>query len=232
MTMGMFDIFKKPNKGSNPKPAEQRKKQTEMLLKSLNIPFIDHLPLTEEESEVKIRTAQEIAERILILVYLAYVSEVPDERENVIEFLKTNLLWEKVSPNENELFQKEELTDQETVNISWRSESVWLLLWIINKVDHLELPTEQVEIPEILSRLPNFLTDPGEFIKNAIVRPITEILDLSDLIYRLHWAARNADLNNQQMPANLDLSIIMERHYAINWVTFYADEWDNISTDT
>ena len=230
--MGIFDIFKKPNNGSNPKTAEQRKKQTEKYLKSLNIPFIDHLPLIEEENEVKIRTAQEIAIRILVLVYLAYVSEVPDERENVIDFLKTNSLWDKVSPDEKELFQKEELTDQETANISWRSEGVWLLLWTINKVDKLELPTEQVEIPEIVSRLPEFLTDPTEFIKNANVRPTTEILDQSDLIYRLHWATRNANLNNQPMPANLDLSIIMERHYAINWVTFYSDEWDEISTDT
>lgn len=230
--MGIFDIFKKPNNGNNPKTAEQRKKQTEILLKSLNIPFIDHLPLIEEESEVKIRTAQEIAERALILVYLAYVSEVPDERENVIEFLKTNFLWNKVSPAEKELFQKEELTRQETANISWRSEGVLLLLWTINKVDKLELPIEQVEIPEIVSRLPEFLTDPSEFIKSSIIRPTTEILDQSDLIYRLHWATRSANLNNQPMPANLDLSIIMERHYAINWVTFYADEWDEISTDT
>ena len=230
--MGIFDIFKKSDNGSNSKTAEQRKKQTEKYLKSLNIPFIEHLPLIEEESEVKIRTAQEIAERILVLVYLAYVSEVLDKRENIIDFLKTHSLWDKVSPDEKELFQKEELTDQETANISWRSEGVWLLLWTINKVDKLELPTEQVEIPEIVSRLPKFLTDPSEFIKTAIVRPTTEILDVSDLIYRLHWATRNADLNNQPMPANLDLSIIMERHYAINWVTFYADEWDEISTDT
>lgn len=230
--MKIFEIFKKSENGNNPKTAEKRKKQTEKYLKSLNIPFIDHLPLIEEESEVKIRTAQEIAERILVLVYLAFVSEVPDEKENVIDFLKTNSLWDKASPDERELFQKGELTDQETANISWRSEGVWLLLWTINKVDKLELPTVQVEIPEIVSKLPEFLTDPNEFIKNAYVRPTTEILDQSDLIYRLHWVTRNSDLNNQPMPANLDLSIITERHYAINWVTFYADEWDEISTDT
>jgi len=230
--MGLFDIFKKSDKGNNPKTAEQRKKHTEKYLKSLNIPFIDHLPLIEEESEVKIRDAKEIAERILILVYLAYVSEVPGERENVIDFLKANLLWDKVSPEEKEIFQKEELTDQEIANVSWRSEAVWLLLWTINRVDKLELPTDQIEISEIVSRLPKFLTDTKEFIETAIVRPTTEILDVSDLVYRLHWATRNADLNNQPIPANLDLSIIMERHYAINWVTYYADEWDEISTDT
>ena len=230
--MGIFDIFKRPNNGSNPKTAEQRKKQTEKYLKSLNIPFNEHLPLIEEESEVKIRTAQEIAERILILVYLAYVAEVPEERKTVIDFLKTNSLWNKVSPEEKKLLKKEELTDQETVNISWRSEGVWLLLWTINKIDKLELPIEQVQIPKILSQIPEFLTDTYEFIKNANIRPTTEILDESDLIYRLHWATRNADLNNQPMPANLDYGIIMERHYAINWITFYAEEWDEITTDT
>jgi hypothetical protein len=231
-TMGILDIFKKQNNGNSPKTAEQRKKETERLLRSLNIPYVDHLPLVEEESEVQMRTAQEIAERILILVYLAYISEVPDERANVIDFLKANSLWDKVSPDEKELFQKEELTDQETVNISWRSEAIWLLLWAINKVDKLELPTEQVVINEIVSRLPEFLTDPKEFIETAAIRPTTEILDISDLTYRLHWATRDADLKGNTIPANLNLSIIMERHYAVNWITYYADEWDEVTTDT
>lgn len=230
--MGILDIFKKQNNGNSPKTAEQRKKETEKLLRSLDIPYIDHLPLVEEENEAKIRTAQEIAERILVLVYLAYISEVPEEKENVIDFLKLHLLWNKVSPDEKELFEKDELTDQEAVNVSWRSEAVWLLLWTINKVDKLDLPIEQVDIPDILSRLPEFLTDPSEFIETSIVRTTTEILDLSDLTYRLHWATRNADLNKHTMPANLSLSIVMERHYAINWITYYADEWDEITTDT
>lgn len=230
--MGILDIFRKQNNNNNPKTAKQRKKETEKLLRSLDIPYIDHLPLIEEESEVKIRTAQEIAERILILVYLAYVAEVPDKRENVIDFLKTYLLWDKVSPDEKELFQKDELTDQEAVNISWRSEAVWLLLWTINKVDKLELPTKQVEVSEIVSRLPKFLTDPKKFIETATIRATTEILDISDLIYRLHWATRNAGLNKQTMTVNLSSSVVVERHYAINWVTYYADEWDEVTTDT
>lgn len=224
--MGIFGIFKKPDNG-NSKTAEQRKKETEKYLKSLGIPFIDHLPLIEDENEVEIRDPKEIAARILILVYLAYISEVPEERENVIDFLKANSLWDKVSPDEKVQYQKEKLTNQELVNISWRSEAVWLLLWTINKVDKLELPIGQVEISEIVSRIPEFLTDPKEFTENAIVRQTTEILDISDLLYRLHWAIRN-----QSMPAKLDLGIIMERHYAINWVTCYADEWDEITTDT
>lgn len=230
--MGLFDIFKKQNNNSGSKTAETRKQQTEKLLKSMNIQFIDHLPQLEEENETKIRSAQEIAERILILVYLGYVAEVPDGREEVVDFLKTSLLWDKVTPKEKLLFQQEEMSEQEKINASWRTEAVWLLLWTINKVDKLDLPTEQIYVSESLSRIPDFLSAPNHFIETATVRSTSEILDISDLIYRIHWAARNAHLQNQAMPANLNLSIITERHYAINWVTFYGDNWDEITTDT
>lgn len=90
--MGILDIFKKQKNGNNPKTAEQRKKETERLLKSLGIPYNNHLPLLEEECDARVRTAQEIAERILILTYLNYILEVRDEREKVIDFLKNNML--------------------------------------------------------------------------------------------------------------------------------------------
>lgn len=230
--MGVIDFFKKSKPGNYPKTAANRKLETEKLLKSLNIPFIDHLPLIEEENEVKIRTSQEIAERILILAYLIYVGEVPTEKEKVVDFLKSNTLWASASPDEKALFLKTELTNRESVNISWRSEAIWLLLWAINKVEKLTIPVEQVDVAEIVSRIPEFFEEPELFVKNAIIRPTTELLDISDLTYRLHWATRNADLTNKPMPANLSLSVIMERHYAINWVTYYADGWDDITTDT
>lgn len=214
------------------KTATERKSGTEKFLRELNIPYIDHLPLIEEESEVQIRTAPEIAERILILTYLNYVSEVPGDASKVITFLKTNGLWDKVSPAEKELFQKEKLTSQEEINISWRTEAVWLLLWAINKVEELALPAQEIAPADILERLPEFLTDPSDFISEAMVRPISAILDISDLVYRLHWATKSANLNSEPMPAGLNLGIIMERHYAINWLTYYADEWDEVTLDT
>ncbi len=210
--------------------AIERKQNTERFLKSLNIPFIDHLPLIEEDDEAKIRTAQEIAKRILILTYLNYVSEEPEYREIVIKFLKEQELWESVSNNEKELFSKE-LSDQNQINISWRSEAIWLLLWVINKVDSIDLPYEEVSIPQILELLPDFMTATYEFVQSATIKTVSEILDLSDLTYRLHWATRHSDLNNVDT-IELNSGIIQERHYAINWVTFYEDNWDDITTDT
>ena len=210
--------------------AVERKQNTERLLNSLNIPFIEHLPLIEEEHEARIRTPQEIAQRILVLTYLNYVTEEPEDRDKVISFLKEQELWESVSDDEEELFSKE-LTDKEHINISWRSEGIWLLLWVIKKVDNIDFPKEEVSISQILEILPDFMTDTKGFVQSAIIRDVSEILDLSDLTYRLHWATRHTELNNLEA-LDLNSSIIYERHYAINWVTYYEDNWDDITADT
>ena len=55
---------------------------------------------------------------------------------------------------------------------------------------------------------------------------------MSDLLYRMHWATRQAGLDGKETPANLSDSIIYERHYAINWITYYEENWDDVTTDT
>lgn len=227
--MGILDIFKR-KKSSEYKTAIQRKLETETYIKSIGIPINEHLPLIEEEKEVRIRTAHEIAKRILVLTYLNYIVEVPESKKEIIKFFKTEKIWDSVSEVEKEYF-KNELTEQDKINISWRTEAIWMLLWMIKKVDKLELPISQVEVNNILERMPEFMTDTKDFISKAELRTVAEILDYSDLIYRLHWAARDNDLNRRK-PLKIDSSIVEERHYAINWATYYEDNWDEITTDT
>jgi len=211
--------------------AQERKEKTEIYLKGLNIPFNFRLPPIEEENDVIVRSAVEIAKRIFILVYLGVYSEDGDRNE-IIEFFKSEELWDSVSEYEKKLLLKEKLTEKDKINISWRSEGIYLLLWAINKIDHLGLPIDQCDIGTTLNLLPNAFNSTKEFTQNAIVRTREEILDKSDLIYRLHWVIREAKLNNGEIPSNLDSSIIEEWHYAINWITYYDDNWDDILTDT
>lgn len=233
--MGILNIFKKKNEGNTTKTAEQRKKETEELMKSLDIPYDETLPILPEESDTKIRTAKEIAERILILEHLSYSMEVldePEERALTIQYLKDNSLWKKTSPKEKELFKKESLTKQEITNMRWLAEDIWLLLWITSKVDTIEFPTDEVDATKIVPIIPEIMESCKEFIKTSKLRSTSEILDMADLLYRLHWSTRNAYLNNLPMPADLDEGVIRERHYAINWVIYNAKEWDEITTNT
>ncbi|HEY2581238.1 MAG TPA: DUF4272 domain-containing protein [Mucilaginibacter sp.] len=214
--------------------AQERKNKTEAFLFEHNIPFNAWLPVIEEEHEVMIREAKDIAKRVLILTYLNMVAETGDkgEKDEIIEFLQREQLWADVSEGEKKLFLKNKLTQKESVDISWRSECIYLLLWVINKKDKVGLPTDQCVISDLLRLLPGFLESTADFINSASKRTTPEILDMSDLLYRLHWAVRDASINHKDIPGNIEESVIQEWHYAINWVTYYEDDWDDITTDT
>lgn len=73
----------------------------------------------------------------------------------------------------------------------------------------------------------------SQFIEDSELRPIADILDQADLIYRYHWAVRNALTRGQQVPAALDPGVTEERHHALNWLIGYGKQaWDNVTTNT
>ena len=102
--------------------AQQRKDQTEIILKENNIPINQYLPLIEEENEAVIRTAADIAKRILILAYLYTTIHNDDDKQEIIAYLKAESLWDEVSQREQALFNKETLSEEEARNLSWRVE--------------------------------------------------------------------------------------------------------------
>jgi hypothetical protein len=211
---------------------QERANRTEKILRELNIPINPSLPLMEDESEIQVRKASDIAKRILILTYLNIIADDEVAKLEIIEFLKNESLWDFLSGEEKSLLAKEKLTIKDKINISWRSEAIWTLLWAIKKVDILQLPTEECNVADILNLQPSFFEPTNEFIYTAHIRESSEILDMSDFIYRLHWAVRDSELKGQDIPNGMNAGVIYERHYAINWITCYEDDWDEITTDT
>ncbi len=211
---------------------QERANRTEKILRELNIPINPSLPLIEDESEIHIRKASDIAKRILILTYLNIIADDEVAKQEIIEFLKNESLWDFLSGEEKSLLAKEKLTTKDKINLSWRSEAVWTLLWAIKKVDILQLPTEECNVADILNLQPSFFEPTNEVIYTAHIRESSEILDMSDFIYRLHWAVRDSDFKGQDIPNGMNAGVIYERHYAINWITCYEDDWDEITTDT
>jgi hypothetical protein len=209
--------------------AQQRKEQNEAILKENNIRINPYLPTIEEENEVIIRSAPDIAKRILILAYLNTTIDNGDDKQDIIAHLKTEKLWGHVSQREQEFFNKDVLSEKETISISWRIECIYVMLWAINKIDDLGLPTE--EASGTVNLIPGYMESGKEFINGAVIRKTTEILDASDLIYRIHWAIKQARIDNTEVP-NINPDVVQEWHQSINWITFYEDRWDDITTDT
>jgi hypothetical protein len=201
-----------------------RKQNSEKLLLSLGITLTDNLPPIEDESKVTLRSPGEVAERILILTYLNCVATDPSLQQHVMTFLIQEGLWDKASDEEKTLFHKTPLSEDDLTVILWRSESILLLLWVINEVEELSLPEKEVGLLDIFPHLPGFLEPTGDFIQGATLRSVSEILDQSDFIFRLNWAFREADAKGSKI-LNMNPHIAYERYFALNWVTRAAEAW-------
>lgn len=210
--------------------AEERKQQNENYLRGLGFKFVS-LPILEEECDTEIREPSEIAKRIFVLAYLGVYAEDGD-RDEIIKYLKEEHIWEAVSDIEKELFLKDKLTEQDKINISWRSEAMFTLMWAIHKIDKLALPTEECSIWDTLNLLPDYLEPAKDFISKAKTRSKKEILNETDLIYRIHLIIHRDIQKGEDPSGNINESIVKERRYALNWLTLYEYNWDEITLDT
>jgi uncharacterized protein DUF4272 len=215
----------------NDMSTQARKEHSESYLKKLGIPVNVHLPRIESETETKLRSPQDVAKRCLVLCAVCGVGHDVD-RAATISWLRREGLWEFVSPTEQKFLESATPTKQQKIDATWRSESIWVLLWSLGYVKTVDLPTKSCDVDFILKSVPN-LGDPTEkFVHDAHLISFATILDQADLIYRIHWAVRDAQLNGRKAPGGFDSGIVVERHYTLNWLIFYADDWDEITTDT
>jgi len=207
-----------------------RKKASIEFLKAHNIPYIEHLPYTESEAETSIRTKEEIINRAFALCYLGLKSEGLEENY-LRDFERKYKIIAHFSPEELKYVKNQNPSQQEHINANWRYESLHVLLWALGYVEELKLPNQVCVVAQDVKLI--FERSREEFTNTAKLRSKQEILDAADLIYRIDWACVNARVTQKEMPANLDASIVYERHYVLNWLIRYMDQdWDDVSTDT
>ncbi len=181
----------------------------------------------------EIRSASEIAIRALAL-FAVVGTALGAPKTDVVEWLRRESLWEALSPREVAFLSQESPSERERINATWRSEALLMLLWSIGLFDDLPKLNEQCDTGAFQTILPPFADIPAsDFIDGARRREEAELLEMADSLMDAHWEARDANINGQSMPEHLNLGIIQERHYGINWVTGYEGLlWDDVTTDT
>lgn len=212
------------------KEASARKARSEVILKQQDVPINEHLPYIEDASEALIRTKEEVALRAMVLLIVAVKAEGL-EQEIVENLIKGYSLTDVLSPKEKAFILNPEPSQFDKTQFIWRYEAAWTMLWSLGYVEKLQPPTSICDVPVAVK----FLQDRSreEFINDAKLRSISELLDANDLIYRYHWAVVDARVNGLKIPSEIDSSVVMERHYALNWLIGYMDQdWDDVSTDT
>lgn len=211
---------------SEAEEGQARKARSESILSAEGVPFIAHLPEIETVAETTLRRCDEIVDRIFCLMVVSAKAIGGKDNEFVGRYSGD---WRCSFTTQERRLIENEVGDRERMMLSWRVEAVPPLLWAINRTDQLPKPYGTADF-DLIRRVVE--EGPRVLAPRAVVRSTYEILDAADLIYRYHWAVRNAALSGKE-DTELNPGVVFQRHYALNWLINYQDQdWDDVSTDT
>jgi hypothetical protein len=212
-----------------PAEAIDRKVRSETILQAEGVPFLATLPVIETMAEALKRSKEEVALRTLCLLFVAAKGEGIAE-EILEQVLESYELRPHLTPKELGFVLDSSPSQHDRIQFTWRYEAAWTLLWALGFVAKLGKPAEVCDVKFAVGTM--IETTTSRFIEDSELRPIADIIDQADLIYRYHWAVTNARLKGRQIPAALDPRVTQERHHALNWLIGTDPAWDDVTTDT
>lgn len=221
------------------KSAEQRKAESIARLRAEGIPVLESLPVIEDASQARRRSAEEIGKRA-VASWLAIQAArdrdagryTPEVAHICMNLLLHYGLQGELTANEAKILSNQG-DAQDVINMGWKYEAYWALLWALGMVDELGKPDRIVDLQAAYRAVAD-CQDFAAFMQKARLRDIEQILDAADLIYRYDWACVDARINGRDMPGGLNASVTLERHAGLNWLIDAggSDDWDNPDVST
>jgi hypothetical protein len=190
----------------------------------------DALPPVVSQSEVTLRSADDVAWRALALFIVAVRAEsLASGKPIPIEALRTKspLSFQALTPWEQEFLSNDSPPEAAVSAAGWRYEALAALQWALGMQSKLPFPDTICDVPEA-ARL--MIAMPArEMIETATLRPTGEILDALDNNFRLMWAARDSASRQAEPPAGIEGGVITERQHTFNWLTYFENaDWDDV----
>jgi hypothetical protein len=218
---------------------QQRKYRIEARLVDLGIKDyqISYLPYLEDK-DIIFQTPYDAGCRLLILYAVSYATHNLDHRPDVVEWLKAENLWSRVSPVEEQFFGDPEPEETTLQDLSWRIESVLTLGWVLNLVPvihDIDKPETDDEMELLLSAIPPIGAETGEFLTQLIAyRDRGEIYEENLLNEMATGYFRDLLFNGHADETSINRMVSFERHFTLNWLRKFSDieNWDDTDTST
>jgi hypothetical protein len=208
---------------------QERKRASEEFLKQRGVPINPDLPIYESEAQVRAATPEQVAWRACVVSGLVGRA-LGASRKATSAYFESQGLFAHASAREAAAVRAWWWNAKEKNERGCQVEGLGELAWVlclIPRPDHFQFCP---------GNLVNFLPRAHEpvrpFVQRAQMRPIGELLDEADLLYRMHWAARDAWLTGQDPPNGLPYYVTEERFRAINWVLESDVTWEETDTST
>lgn len=175
------------------------------------------------------RTPRAVATRALVLQGVVAVAFGVDPRP-IARWFRSQRIWRAVSPSERAVLGGATLAPAERVELQWRQEAEWTLLWALGKVEALGLPTRGCDTRRLVDSLPAPGSDLAPFLLGARLRNDGELLAEDERTYALHCAAAAMNRRREALPRDFLWPVNFERRRAFEWLD--ADEaWDEVTCD-
>jgi hypothetical protein len=204
---------------------------TEDWAKSLKIACEANLSPIADYSEPYARNAREVAIRAVILMGITAVAHNVDAQP-IIEWFQTEGIWSDVTPEERTFILGSKHTEAEQARFRWKQEAQWTLLWMINRVESLGLPTRYCDTRRLVDEIiPALGANLRPFISQAELRSPGALLAEDDRTYDLWCHAVAAQRRGESLPSDLNLGVLRERRYAFEWMDGIQD-WDEVTCDS
>jgi hypothetical protein len=217
-------------KAGNDPEAIKRKERSERILASEGVPINSALPAIQLSGETRPRSTEEVAMRVLCVLMTAMKAERMDQTM-VLRVIRRYGLAGHFTPVEKEFIRNAAPTADEKTAVSSKYEAAWVLLWALGYVEALSIPNQTCDIERAVACMRE--RKAKSFVSGAKLRPLSQLLDQADLIFRYHWSMTHAEQKQRDIPAGLVANVVNERLGALNWLIRNPDQgWDDFSVDS
>lgn len=171
----------------------------------------------------------EAAERLLILLAIAYTAYNFEESEKVMDWLKNENLWKSVSEKEKEFLRNPDPEQEEKQQLSWRFEGAYLLAWALEKVHPDAEPGRECDeerVNAFVSHIPAVGTSTQDFFEDLFYRSRYEIVD-EFLFYEMTTRYfRDIEVQHKENTSQVHPQASFEHHLVLHWLCHAESDWD------
>lgn len=196
---------------------------------------VESLPAIEEIFPIRFRDPSELARRALALHALLGVIFYPNPKE-ISEWLRAENFLQELTEREKWAFSITELPEAEmswkqtamqSNLLTWRAESLYVLLWASGEISSLLEPDVRMDGSLTAEHLPALGEPLQPFIRKAELRPRQEILaELHYHFFLNHFVEVIQEQYGESIDG-VDHMLVIERLHALHWIACAGQsEWD------
>ena len=221
---------------------KKRRIESKLISYGIRNQRISYLPYLDHSNET-FQTEYEAGCRMMILYALSEVAHELKARNYIIDWLKNEGIWNRVSPMEKEFLTQSNPDRNIIIRMSWRIEASLTLGWCFSLISDLPDLNEE-ENRGIIEEFEKSIPEIGDslllFLSKLEFRDLNEIYE-ENLFNELATSYfRDLLFNGNLDESSINRSISFERHQVLNWLRkSYAEEcdlpgisWDETDTST